>query len=140
MIERAENETEPQDQVLLARGLAAKGAALVNAGRSREGIEVLDELASRLKDPPEPQLRALLALSLMNKSLALGQLARHDELEAVQQDMVNRFGEDALQLVEMHAGHCASTAGTPAREQLAAMLYSKAWMLAALDRTQEALV
>jgi tetratricopeptide (TPR) repeat protein len=139
MIARAGDATDPQSMVLVARGLAAKGAALVAEDRYEEGIVVLNSLVDRFEDSAELGLRGQVALALVNKVLALERLGRIEEAERVQQDVLTRFGEEALSVFEAHTGHCENAPGPHGREQLASALYSQAWFLGALGRTEEAL-
>lgn len=138
MITRTGDEADPK-QIALARGLGAKGAALLGEGRCEEAIKIFDTLVARFEDAQELQLRGQVALALNNKAVALSRLGQEEESTRVHQDLSNRFGEEALMVFDEHAKHCEEADGPHAREQWASMLYSKAWVLSDLGRPDEAM-
>jgi tetratricopeptide (TPR) repeat protein len=124
----------------LAQGLSVRAALLVDGGRYEDGIEVIDWLARRFAGSTDSAIRRQLMQSAMNKALALSRLGRDYETEAVQQDLLERFGEEALELAGEHAGHAAAVEGHEAELQRVASLYSRAWFLHNLGRREEAIV
>jgi tetratricopeptide (TPR) repeat protein len=139
MISHAGSEANPTDPALSAHGLGVKGAALAGEGFWEEAIDSFDALIARFENsPPELDLRGEVALALNNKVIALTRLGRHEESAAVHDDLVARFGAEALEVLDAHARQCENSGGPHAGEQLAASLYSKAWILRDLDRHADA--
>jgi len=138
--EQTRNELPAGDedsQLHSARAAAIHVAMLTEARRSEEAIEAADALARRFPEPTNPELKGQLAQTIANKVLALSELGRQQEAQSAQEDLLARFGEEALKAFAGHAQHAAHIEGAEA--QHAASLYSMAWFLNGLDRTQEAL-
>jgi tetratricopeptide (TPR) repeat protein len=136
------DEVRPDDddgQLQLARALSFQVAMLGDTQRYEETIDAADAMVTRFPDPTDPGLQRQIAQTLVNKVLALGELGRHEEAEATQQDILARFGEEALEIFTEHAGHAEEVDGPRAEAQRAASLYSRAWFLNGLGRTPEAL-
>lgn len=113
--------------------------SLIGEGRYEDAIETFDGLIIRFEDAGEPELRRLVAIGLINKSMALERLGRQQECLTVHEDMVARFGEEALMAFDEFIKRFGRTAEPEIREQLASALYNKAWILSELDRGDEAL-
>jgi tetratricopeptide (TPR) repeat protein len=140
VLARTTDQPDPAQLLLLARALSVIGSAHVDDARYDDAIRLLDALVTRFQHHAEPALREQVALALTNKVLALEALGLEDDALAVHADMVARFGEDALHILDAPAAHFAAAADPQVREHLAAALYSKARILAALGRWGEALL
>lgn len=132
-----EDEAGPKER--LADALGTKGMALIGEERYGEAIEVLDELIGSFEDDPEPALRRQVTIALANKVTALTGLDREDESAGVFQDMLTRFGEEALTMFDGTATYYANASDPQKREGLVSALYGKALALSKLDRQDEAL-
>lgn len=131
---------DPPQLILLARSLGVIGSAHVEDGRYGDALPLLDAIVARFQGSQDPALRRQVALALYNKSLALDALGLEDESLAVHADMVARFGEDALAVLERPATHFAAATEPQVREHLAVALYSRARILIALTRLDDAVI
>ena len=113
--------------------------ALIGEERHEEAIEVLDELIERFEDDPEPALRRQVTIALANKVTALAGLDREEESASVFQDMLTRFGEEALAMFDGTASHFVNASEPQEHEGLASALYGKALALDKLGRQDKAL-
>jgi two-component system OmpR family response regulator len=147
LIERVGDEHDPQLMYLLAGGLAVKGAALLGERRLEEAIVPLDELIARFEDDDptlrstaaERRLRTQVAFALRDKAVALYRLGRDEEAKAAEDEMVTRFGEDALAGFDELSSRYAQANDPHMRELLVSALQGKAVVLSGLDRPNEAL-
>jgi hypothetical protein len=77
--------------------------------------------------------------TLRNKTVALYRLDREEEAKSVHDDMVTRFGEDALAGFDELVRRYANATEPHMRELVVSMLHGKAVVLTDLGRRDEAL-
>jgi tetratricopeptide (TPR) repeat protein len=78
----------------LAWALLSKGVVLERLGRTKEALTTFEEVASRLDQQPEPELRVRLATALSYATHALRDLKRPDETLRTCEAFLDRFGEE----------------------------------------------
>jgi len=147
LIARGSDEHDPQQTYLLAQGLAVKGAALLGEKRLEDAIVPLDALIAGFQDADptsrstaeERRLRTQVAFALRDKAVALYRLGRDEEAKAAEDEMVTRFGEDALAGFDELSSRHTNATDPQMRELLVSALQGKAVVLAGLDRQDEAL-
>ena len=146
LIARGSDEHDPQ-QYLRAQGLATKGAALLGEKRLEDAIVPLNELIAGFQDDhptlrstaAERRLRTQVAFALRDKAVALYRLGREQEAKTAEDEMVTRFGEDALAGFDELSSRHANANDPHLRELLVSALQGKAAVLSGLDRQDEAL-
>jgi tetratricopeptide (TPR) repeat protein len=139
LLARMPSDLEQEQGSLWVRGRAVRAAALLAGERYDEAIAELDTLISTSGDALGPSLRAQVVLALHNKAIALARLERAAESASVHDDLVRRFGKEALKIFDEQAAHYVNFETRAAQEQAASMLYSKAWVLSDLGRRDEAI-
>ena len=105
-----------------SRALLIKAVVLGQLNRSKEAIEVYDEVVARFGEAPEPALREQVATALVYKGVTLGQLNRSEDEITVYDEVVTRFGE---------------ASETALREQAAKALVYKGITLGQLNRSED---
>lgn len=131
---------ENGEQLHLADALTAKAGTLIHDRRYDDGITVLDELIGRFEDSDRFRLRRSVASALNNKVVALDRLGRTEEARNVFEDLLTRFGEEALMMFDGIASNFANTSAPRERERVASALYGKALALEKLGRRDRALM
>lgn len=127
------------DPKQLANRLGARGAALFDQENHTQAIKMFDTIIDWFQDTRDQELRGLVALAFTNKAVALSRLGREEESMRIHEEMVSRFGEDALVAFDQHMGHYEKSDDLKTRAQLISTLYSKASVLSSLKREAEAL-
>lgn len=141
LIERVGDEgPDVEQRQLFADALAAKGSALLADGRWKKAVESFDQLIDCLRGAQEPGLRRSMAIALNGKSVALDLLGDQDESSSTFGKLARDYEKEAFEIFDDMARQSKSGSGPQAREVLSQALYSKAGLLAELDRNSEALV
>ena len=124
LIRRFGESEGPAVQVLVAKALVRKGAALGRLDRPRDALECCDEVVRRFGESDLPALQESVAIALVNKAIPLDALnGPQDALEACD-EVVRRFGESDSPTLQ---------------ESVATALLNKGHAFDALSRPQDAL-
>ena len=121
---RLHGATDAPPEVIAARALFGKAAALWGRNQAEDAFAAFNELVNRFGENETPALLELVAMALFNKGAALGALNRPEEALTACDEVVRRFGESR----------------TPALlEPVATALVNKGGTLGRLNRPEEAL-
>jgi tetratricopeptide (TPR) repeat protein len=123
---------------MIARSLRVKAEVLAGEDRYQEAIESLDDLVERFDGVGEPEIRRQVASALCNRVLVLEGMGNQEEALTAHSDMVSRFGEEILSVLDEQVRLCAGSELLRVREQLAATLLSQARVLVQLGRAEQA--
>jgi tetratricopeptide (TPR) repeat protein len=83
-----------EDRILLTRALSTKANTLDALGRHADELLVRQDLVERELGAVEPRMRVRVACELVNTGVTLEQLGRPEEMLAVYDSVVDRFGDD----------------------------------------------
>ena len=121
---RLHGATDAPPEVIAARALFGKAAALWGRNQAEDAVAAFNELVNRFGENETPALLELVAMALFNKGAALGALNRPEEALTACDEVVRRFGESQT----------PALLGT-----VAAALFNKGMALGTLNRPEEAL-
>ena len=121
---RLHGATDAPPEVIAARALFGKAAALWGRNQAEDAFAAFNELVNRFGENETPALLELVAMALFNKGAALGALNRPEEALTACDEVVRRFGESQT----------PALLGT-----VAAALFNKGMALGRLNRPEEAL-
>lgn len=138
MISLVEHEGGQLDPRLVMHAQLVRCAELVSEDRSAEAISIIDEVIARADGVDEPGLRSVQAGALNLKVVALEDVGRTQEADEAFHTVATRFGREALAIFDETIAHHIGI-DSSAEESLARALASKAAILQALDRHDEAL-
>ena len=121
---RLHGATDAPPEVIAARALFGKAAALWSQNRAEDTFAAFDELVHQFGESETPALLELVAKALADKGAGLGRLNRPEEALTACDEVLRRFGESE----------------TPALlEPVATALVNKGMVLGTLNRPEEAL-
>lgn len=135
---RFERETDASTLAVSGKLLLGTGRLLFKEGQHEEAVRAFGAIVSRLDGAADPALRELVIHALSNTSNALGRMGRAAEARATHEEMVNRFGLDAVAAFEEQAKQRENRPEPEMREELATAVMKKALILIDLDRDVEA--
>jgi tetratricopeptide (TPR) repeat protein len=116
-----------------------RAAELVAAELFEEGLDAFDGVITRLGDASDPVLRGRVSLTITNKVATLMQLGRVEEARVDYENMVARFGDDAIAAFDDVARQFTDAPSPQLRRHGVAALVNRAGILSELNRTDEAL-
>jgi tetratricopeptide (TPR) repeat protein len=119
-------------------GRSSPRIALFKAAQYEEANRAFAAIVARLEEAADPALRKLVVHALSNISNALGRIGRIAEAVTIHEDLVNRFGLDAVAAFEEQAKQRENRPEPEMREEMATALMKKAMILSDLDHDAEA--
>jgi tetratricopeptide (TPR) repeat protein len=138
VLARANDATDGNRRIRLAKSLVVKGTALLADGRLEEALAPFDEVIMDFAGVDEPAIRWAVTQALNGKATALEALGRDEESSAVFREMSDRFGNEALALFDGIVDSFANSSDSQHREGAAHALLSKATALDNLGRKRDA--
>jgi tetratricopeptide (TPR) repeat protein len=133
----ADLETSSDELNLFARVLLAKADVLVEQERYAEAIDTSDVIAKRFPNSTDPELRKSVVRALVQKVAVLWMLGRSSDAMIVFDEMVSRFGEEALGIVDDEERKRADPKASDQRLRLASALLLRAMVLSETGREDE---
>jgi hypothetical protein len=110
---------------------------LVEQERYAEAIDTSDVIAKRFPNSTDPELRKSVVRALVQKVAVLWMLGRSSDAMIVFDEMVSRFGEEALGIVDDEERKRADPKASDQRLRLASALLLRAMVLSETGREDE---
>ncbi len=127
----------PDDSINLARMYYAKMARLDRASRFDDAVRVANEVIQAFGDSDEPTLREYVAAALLEKATVYGPRRITEATEAFE-TLGARYADEALEILDTQIAKINPDDGPQAQRQLAPRLLYRAYILADMDREEEA--
>jgi tetratricopeptide (TPR) repeat protein len=133
LMSELESTSDGVDLALAARALVAVQERLIIAGELADAVAVADRVLDAIADRDERTFRKIASLAMAAKAVGLQRLGDPRFIVPLE-EMVSRYGRDALEMFDDEAKRAARGTTTADRERLAWALMTRVIILDGLER------